>query len=267
MKRFFICVLVLALCLTGCRKKRTDLPGGDEVPEGIDWKLWEQYTPAALNLGEETVNVLLSMDAIHLAIYYDQEEQELMGSLTIPTPLSDLDYSLERMRIEDKDQDGYDDICIPDMLESGDRIINWWLWDPAEEAYCYAPQYSEDQSQVSADASWKSEKDYVQGSMDTPKGLQNLLVLVEGQEVSVYLDTREQRLWGTVHIPEPLTLPAPTYWSCRDLNGDGWGDLRLPYRWETAEDGSMYQYSYCWYWDNNEKAFIYDAQSSEMPVI
>jgi hypothetical protein len=267
MKRFFVCVLIFALCLTGCRKARTDLPGGEEVPERIDWKLWEQYTPVTLNMGEETVSVLMSMDAIHLAIYYDQEEQELMGSLTIPDPLSDPEYSLERMRIEDKNQDGYDDICIPDMLQSGDRIINWWLWDSMAEEYRYAPEYSENQQQISADASWKTEKNYCPGSMDTPKGLQSLLVLVEGQEISVYLDTREERLWGTAHIPEPLTLPTPTYWSCRDLNGDGWGDLQLPYRWETAEDGSVYQYSYCWHWDNSERAYVYDAQSSEKPVI
>lgn len=267
MKRLFVCILVLALCLSGCQKKRTDLPGSDEVPEGIDWKLWEQYTPVTLTMGEETVDVLLSLDAIHLAIYYDKTEQELMGSLTIPEPLSDLDYSLERMRIEDKNADGYDDICIPDMLQNGDRIINWWLWDPVTEAYQYAPEHSETQSQISTDVSWKNEKDYCYGSMDTPKGLQNLLVLVEGQEILVYLDAREERLWGTAHIPEPLALPAPVYWECRDLNGDGWGDLRLPYRWETAEDGSMYQYSYCWHWDNNERAYVYDAQSSEKPVI
>lgn len=267
MKRLIVCLLVLALCLSGCQKKQTDLPGGDEVPEGIDWKLWEQYIPVALAMGEETVDVLMALDQIHLAIYYDREKQELMGSITIPTPLSDLSYSTERMQIRDENGDGYDDICIPDMLPSGDRIINWWLWDPAEETYHYAPEYSETQKQISADISWQTEKDYCYGSMDTPKGLQNLLVLVEGQEIFVYLDAREQRLWGTAHIPQALTLPLPTYWECHDLNGDGWGDLRLPYRWETAEDGSMYQYSYCWYWDNNERVYVYDAESSEKPVI
>lgn len=267
MKRWIVLLLIFALCLTGCRKERTDLPGSEEVPEGIDWKLWEQYTPATLTMGAESVDVLLVMDAIHMAIYYDKEEQELMGSLTIPTPLSDLDYSLERMRIEDKNGDGYDDICIPDMLQSGDRIINWWLWDPQTESYHYAAELGQTQSQISADTSWKTEKDYCQGSMDTPKGLQNILVLVEGQEILIYLDAREQRLWATVHIPEPLTLPAPAYWQCRDLNGDGWGDLQLPYRWETAQDGSMYQYSYCWYWDNSEKIYIYDTEASENPVI
>ena len=267
MKRLIVCLLVLALCLSGCQKKQTDLPGGDEVPEGIDWKLWEQYIPVALAMGEETADVLMALDQIHLAIYYDREKQELMGSITIPTPLSDLSYSTERMQIRDENGDGYDDICIPDMLPSGDRIINWWLWDPAEETYRYAPEYSETQKQISADISWQTEKDYCYGSMDTPKGLQNLLVLVEGQEIFVYLDAREQRLWGTAHIPQALTLPLPTYWECHDLNGDGWGDLRLPYRWETAEDGSMYQYSYCWYWDNNERVYVYDAESSEKPVI
>ena len=115
--------------------------------------------------------------------------------------------------------------------------------------------------------SWKEGKDFYFGNMDTPTGPQDLLIQVEGQTISVYLDTREERLWGTAQIPEPLTLPLPAYWECRDMNGDGWGDLRLPFRWETAEDGSMFQYSYCWHWDNSERAYVYDAQSSEKPVI
>ena len=78
MKRLLLCILVFTLCLSGCRKERTDLPGSDEVPEGIDWKLWEQYTPATLTMGEETMDVLITMDAVHLAIYYDRDEQELM---------------------------------------------------------------------------------------------------------------------------------------------------------------------------------------------
>ena len=260
-------LLILALCLSGCQKKQTDLPGGEEVPEGIDWKLWEQYTPVTLKLGEETVDVLVGLDEIHLAIYYDQEKQELLGSVTIPTPLSDLDYSRERMQIRDENGDGYDDICLPDMLDNGDRIISWWLWDAQEEMYVYAPELCQNQTKVGADLSWREGKDFVFGNMDTPKGPQDLLVLVQEQEILVYLDAREERLWGTARIPEPLTVMLPTYWECRDVNGDGWGDLRLPYRWETAEDGSVYQYSYCWYWNNSEKVFVYNAEASEKPVV
>lgn len=264
-KRLLVCFLLLALCLTGCEKKRTDLPGGEEVPEGIDWKLWEQYTPATLTMGQESVDVLITLDAIHLAVYYDKPEQELMGSVTIPTPLSDVDYSRERLQIQDENLDGYDDICIPDMLPSGDRIISRWLWDPAEEIYVYAPEISEYQMDIAADISWKDGKNFTYGYMDTPEGPLDLLVQVQGQEISIYLDTREERLWGTARIPEPLTVPAPTYWECRDLNGDGWGDLRLPFRREEADDGSIVQYSYCWHWDNREKTYVYDAQSAQNP--
>ena len=267
MKRLLVCILVLALCLSGCQKKRTDLPGSEEVPEGIDWKLWEQYTPATLTMGEETVDVLITMDAVHMAIYYDRDEQELMGSLTIMTPLSDLSYSRERMQIKDKNADGYDDICVPDMLDNGDRIISWWLWDREAESYVYAPELCENQTDIAADVTWKAGQEFSFGNMDTPKGPQDLLVRIEGQDIFVYLDTREEQLWGTARIPEPLTVAAPVYWELRDLNGDGWGDLRLPYRWDTAEDGSLFQYSYCWLWDNGEKAFVYDAEASENPVI
>lgn len=267
MKRVLLCFLILALCLSGCQKKQTDLPGGDEIPEGIDWKLWEQYMPASLAMGEETVDVLIALDAIHAAVYYDQDEQELLGSLTIPTPLSDLDYSRERMQIQDHNADGYDDICIPDMLQNGDRILSWWLWDPQEQAYTYAPDISQYQTDIGADVSWKEGKDFSFGSMDTPKGPQDVLVQVVGQDISVYLDTRQERLWGTARIPEPLTAAVPAYWELRDLNGDGWGDLRLPYRWEEAEDGSVYQYSYCWLWDAGDEAYRFDAEASEKPVI
>ena len=266
-KRLLVLLLIFALCLTGCKKKRADLPGSEEVPEGIDWKLWNQYTPATLTMGQEPVEVLITMDAIHVAIYYDQQEQELMGSLTIPTPLSDVEYSTERMQIRDENEDGYDDICIPDMLPNGDRIISWWLWDPEKEAYVYAPEICAYQTDISADTSWKNGKTFYYGSMDTPKGPQDLLVRVEGQDIFVYLDTREERLWGTARIPEPLAAPIPAYWDCRDLNGDGWGDMRLPFRWETAEDGSVVQYSYCWHWDNGEKAYVYDEQSAAKPDI
>lgn len=273
MKRFLIFLLILALCLSGCRKEQTDLPGGSEAPEGIDWKLWEEYTPATLFLGEEMMDVLITMDAIHLAIYYDKEEQELLGSITIPTPLSDTDYSRDHLRILDQNNDGYDDICIPDMLPNGDRTMNWWLWDPVEKAYGYAPEYAQHQEDIGGDITWMEGKDFINGTMDTPDGPQDLLILVEGQEVLVYLDDREEHLWGTAQIPEPLSAEALehldiyTYWECRDLNGDGWGDLQMPYRWEEAADGSVCQYCHCWQWDPDTGSYTYDLVASRLPSI
>lgn len=273
MKRFLIFVLILALCLTGCKKEQTDIPGSSEAPEGIDWKLWEEYTPASLFLGEEMVDVLIALDAIHLAVYYDREAQELLGSITIPTPLSDVAYSRQRLRIEDQNNDGYDDICIPDMLPNGDRDLNWWLWDPEEKAFAFAPQYEQHQEDIGGDISWMEGKDFIHGTMDTPKGPQELLILVEDQQVVVYLDQREEQLWGTARIPEPLSeealehLAIYTYWECRDLNADGWGDLQLPYRWEEAADGSVSQYCHSWRWDPDTESYTYDPVASGSPSI
>ena len=55
MRRFLILLLILALCLTGCgkRKPAADLPGSESVPEGVDWKVWDTYTPATLLMGDE----------------------------------------------------------------------------------------------------------------------------------------------------------------------------------------------------------------------
>lgn len=273
MRRFLLVLLAVALCLTGCKKKQTDIPGAEEVPEGIDWKMWEQYTPATLTFGEETVDVLITMDAIRLSVYYDQEEQELLGSITILTPLTDVEYSQSHLRILDQNGDGFDDICVPDMLENGDRDLNWWLWDPGEKTYHYAPDYSQHQEDISADISWMEGKDFINATMDTPDGPQDLLVLVKDQTVSVYLDAREERLWGSAQIPEPLSAEAwehleiYTYWDCRDLNGDGWGDLQLPCRWKTEADGSVYQYCYCWLWSPDTGEYRYDSALSAQPVI
>lgn len=273
MRRFLIFLLVLILCLTGCGKKQSDIPGGEAVPEGIDWKLWEQYTPATLTLGEETVDVLIALDAIHLAIYYDADEQELMDSFTIPTPLSDLDYSRDRLRILDENADGYDDICVPDMLPDGDRIMSWWLWDPAEETYVYAPEQEQYQEDIGADIAWMAGKHFINASMDTPNGPQDMLILLEEQQALVYLDSREEKLWGTAELPEPLSQEARshlqiyTYLDCVDISGDGWGDLQLPCRWEEAEDGSVYQYNHCWVWEPESKIFRYDSGASAQPVI
>lgn len=272
MKRLLIVLLALALCLGGCKKKQqSDLPGAEAVPEGIEWKLWEEYTPATLVLGQEQVDVLIALDAIHMAIYYDREEQELLCSLTIPEPLTDVDYSREHLRIRDENGDGWDDICIPDILENGDRLISWWLWDG--EGYAYAPEYTQYQEDISADVSWKAGKHFISASLDTPEGPLDLLVLLEGQEVLVYRDEREEILFDKVCLPEPLSpearehLSIYTYLDCVDVSGDGWGDLRLPCRWEEKADGSVYQYAWCFLWDPAEGAFVYDPALSATPMM
>lgn len=272
MKRFLILLLILALCLTGCGKKKvpTDLPGGESVPEGVDWKVWDTYTPATLILGEEAVDVLMALDEIHLAIYYDREEQELFGSITILNPLSDLDYSREHLRVQDKNEDGYDDICIADMLDNGDRVVEWWLWDPEEKQYVHAPEETMLQHNISSDITWMTGKEFDTGTMETPTGPQDLLITVEGETIFVYLDSREEQLLGTAKLPAPLSrealdyLQIYSYWDCPDVNGDGWGDLQLPYRWEETADGSLFVYNYVWLWE--EDGFVLDRGRSNAPA-
>ena len=273
MKRFFVLLLAVCLLLSGCKKKKqTELPQGETVPEGIEWQMWETYTPASLALGEETVDVLIGLDAIYAYVYYDKEVQELMASITILEPLSDVEYSREHLRILDQNQDGYDDICIPDMLENGDRTMNWWLWDPEEKTYRYAEEYFQVQDQIGGDVSWMEGMDFIYGTMETPDGPQELLILVEDGTVKVWLDQREEQVWGTAQIPEPLSAEALehleiySYWECWDLNGDGWGDLQLPYRWEQGQDGSVYQYCYCWLWDDENSTYVYDPRRSQEPA-
>ena len=275
MKRFLILLLILPLILCGCKKKSqsTDISGLETTPEGVDWRVWDTYTPATLQMGQESVNVLLGLDAIHLVIYYDREIQEEFGKITIIEPLSDVQYSMEHLRILDQNQDGYDDICIPDMLTSGDRVMNWWVWDAGEKRYRYSPEDSQTQEEIGGDISWQLEKDFAFGTMDTPDGPQGLLLLVEDQQISVYLDAREETLWGTAQIPDPLSQEAKsylafyTYWECQDMDGDGWGDLQLPYRWVEAEDGTVYQYNYYWLWNPEEGIYSLDAAASAQPVI
>lgn len=273
MKRFLILILILALCLAGCKdKQRADIPGAEKAPEGVDWKAWELYTPYQLKMGEETLDVLIALDEIHLAIYYDKEEQELLGSVTILTPLSDVEYSRQRLRIMDVNGDGYDDISIPDMLPNGDRMIDCWLWDAANGVYLYAPEYSQMQEGISTDISWRDGKTLVQGVRDVPEGTQNLLFWIDGQTIHIYLDQREEKQIASVMIPEPLSEEAKaevsvrSFWDCRDMNGDGWGDLQLPYRWEESNE-SVYVYAHCWIWDPQGETYIYDPARSREAVV
>ena len=274
MTRFLVLLLVLVLCLCGCKKEKqpTDIPGGETAPEGVDWKAWEQYVPVTMQMGEEQVNVLIGLDAIHLAVYYDKDEQELMGSITILTPLSDVEYSKNRLRIMDMDGDGYDDISIPDMLSNGDRTIDCWLWLPAEKTYLYAPEYSQVQTDIGGDISWRQGKHIISGVRDTPDGGQNLLFWVDGQTINIYEDKRDEHLITQVQIPQLLSeeawgeVLARSFWECRDRNGDGWGDLQLPYRWEETENG-MFVYAHSWLWDIQTLSYVYNAGLSAEPVI
>lgn len=84
------------------------------------------------------------LDALWLVVYHDKDEQEQLGAITILTPLSNVTYSKERLRIMDMDGDGYDDISIPDMLANGDRTIDCWLWDPVGGSYVYDAALSQE---------------------------------------------------------------------------------------------------------------------------
>ena len=272
MKRCLILLLILALCLTGCgRKKPADIPGGETVPEGVDWRGWETYTPAVLLMGQEAVDVLIAMDPIRLAIYYDKQEQELLGSITILTPLSDLEYSRDRLRILDKNGDGYDDLCVADMLDNGDRTKQWWLWDPQAKQFVYAPEESTFEQDIGADIAWMAGRTFTSGIQETPDGPRNVLVTVEGETISVYLDSRQEQLLATARIPDPLSEEAQAYlqfysfWDCMDINGDGWGDLQLPYRWEETADGSVCMYHYVWLWKDG--TFRLDRNRSNAPAL
>ena len=273
MKRFLIFLLIFALCLSGCKKKETDTSGLEETPEGVDWRVWDTYTSASLNMGQETVEVLMGLDPIHLVIYYDQEEQKELTSITIIEPLSDLEYSRNHLRVSDQNEDGYDDICIPDMLPSGDRVMNWWLWDTEEECYRYSTVYSEEQEEIEGDITWMEGKHFIPGCMDIPDGYQELLLLVEEDQIKVYLNEREEILWGTAQLPQSLSQDAQdylmdcAYWDLWDVNGDEYGDLQLPYRWEEASDGAFYQYNYCWTWDPENLTYVFDTELSGQPVI
>lgn len=273
MKRFLIILLVLSLCLCGCKKKETDISGLEETPDGVDWRLWDTYVSATLTMGEESVEVLMGLDAIYLVVYYDQEEQKEMTRITIRDPLSDLEYSRGHLRISDQNGDGYDDICIPDMLDSGDRVMNWWLWDTQEECYRHSQEYSEAEEEIGGDIAWMDGRNFIPGSMDTPNGPQELLILVEEDQILVYLNDREEILWGTAQLTQPLSqetrdyLLFCTYWDCWDVNGDEYGDLQLPYRWEEDADGALCQYNYCWTWDPENYLYVFDAETSAQPVI
>ena len=273
MKRFAIGLLILCLCLSGCRKEPAVLPGPSEAPEGVDWQLWDTYVPATLTMGEENVDVLIGLDAIRLAVYYDKPEQELLGSITIFNPLSDVQYSMDHLRILDMDGDGFDDIGILDMLENGDRTLECWLWDAGSGKYLYAPEYAQSQEGIGADISWQKDKHFISCTMSTPEDVRDLLILVEEPYVYVYLDRREQALWGTAELPQPLSQEAKdhldqySYLESWDANGDGWGDLPLPYRWKTLDDGSVSLYSYCWLWDPQTGSYTYDAALSAVPTI
>ena len=275
MKRVFILFVILALCLCGCKKKPEEVPstpGMQEAPEGVDWRVWEAGIPVTMQMGQEQVNALIVMDEIYLSVYYDRLEQELIGRITILTPLTDLQYSIDHLRVLDMDGDGYDDIRIADMLQNGDRTIDCWVWDADKKEYLYAPEYSQVQTEIGADTSWMEGKILENGVREIPDGIQEILVWLEDQTIHIYLDDREEQLIALAQIPQPLSPEAQEYvqmglyWDLSDLNGDGWGDLQLPYRWKEDADGSFYQYAYCWIWDEPSQSFALDTLLSNTPM-
>lgn len=111
MKKLFVLVIALLLCLTAC--------GGSSDTAGDDWRTSGiVVADGTITHDGESVDVLVTISDTSAAFYRDTAEQVLFDSVLFPENIPDAKQALESISFDDINDGG------------GEELV--WIWDPAE---------------------------------------------------------------------------------------------------------------------------------------
>lgn len=136
MKKLFVLVIALLLCLSACGN---DEPG-DVV--GDDWRTSGIVVAnGTITHDGESVDVLVTVSDTSAAFYRDTAEQVLFDSVLFPESIPDAKQAFESISFDDIDGDGESDVVARFEHEIGDTTELVWIWDPAER-YMFSKELS-----------------------------------------------------------------------------------------------------------------------------
>lgn len=111
MKKLFVLVIALLLCLSAC--------GGSSDTAGDDWRTSGiVVADGTITHDGESVDVLVTISDTSAAFYRDTAEQVLFDSVLFPESIPNAKQAFESISFDDINGDG------------GEELV--WIWDPAE---------------------------------------------------------------------------------------------------------------------------------------
>lgn len=125
MKKLFVLVIALLLCLTAC--------GGSSDTAGDDWRTSGiVLADGTITHDGESVDVLVTISDTSAAFYRDTAEQVLFDSVLFPESIPDAKQAFESISFDDINGDGESDVIVRFKFNDGGGEELVWIWDPAE---------------------------------------------------------------------------------------------------------------------------------------
>ena len=125
MKKLFVLVIALLLCLTAC--------GGSSDTAGDDWRTSGiVVADGTITHDGESVDVLVTISDTSAAFYRDTAEQVLFDSVMFPESIPDAKQAFESISFDDINGDGGSDVIVRFKFNDGGGEELVWIWDPAE---------------------------------------------------------------------------------------------------------------------------------------
>lgn len=125
MKKLFVLVIALLLCLTAC--------GGSSDTAGDDWRTSGiVVADGTITHGGESVDVLVTISDTSAAFYRDTAEHVLFDSVLFPESIPDAKQAFESISFDDINGDGESDVVARFKFNDGGGEELVWIWDPTE---------------------------------------------------------------------------------------------------------------------------------------
>lgn len=125
MKKLFVLVIALLLCLTAC--------GGSSDTAGDDWRTSGiVLADGTITHDGESVDVLVTIGDTSAAFYRDTAEQVLFDSVMFPESIPDAKQAFESISFDDINGDGESDVVARFKFNDGGGEELVWIWDHAE---------------------------------------------------------------------------------------------------------------------------------------
>lgn len=122
MKKLFVLVIALLLCLTAC--------GGSSDTAGDDWRTSGiVLADGTITHDEESVDVLVTISDTSAAFYRDTAEQVLFDSVLFPESIPDAKQAFESISFDDINGDGESDVVARFKFNDGGGEELVWIWE------------------------------------------------------------------------------------------------------------------------------------------
>ena len=136
MRKKIVWMLLLTMTTVGIAGCKT---AEIEEEDGTDWRTYRAYIYLDWNTPEGQTELLAAAyesDGV-IILAPNQEAYSPFPDCPLKDGIHDLDTVEDSLQMTDINQDGYDDLCVNDIID-GETVNEVFLYDPNSQAFLYS---------------------------------------------------------------------------------------------------------------------------------